>query len=226
VGYAEETMLRRFVCALAVAATGASGQVASGRISGTVVDKTNLGIPGVLVTIERPMPMAGAVADAAGRFVIAGVPPGMYTLRIQAAGFLAKELEVQIEDAKEISLGRLTLDVPVPPPCLESAKTPRTSEIKLPVGGKPRVWGSAQGETGGALRGVTVTLLVRGTSKVIATTSSSEGGEFLFVDVKPGNYDVEAFSKGFELAKVPNLQVRKGHEVVVRLTWTQGEICL
>src|SRR5580704_12604189 len=145
-------MLRGLVWTLALAVTGASGQVASGSISGTVVDATSAGIPGVLLTIERPMPLAGAVADSAGRFVIAGVQPGTYTLRIQAACFLAKELEVQIQDAKEIPLGRLTLDVPVPPPCLESAKTPRISEKDLPRGGKPRVSGSARSAKGDVLK--------------------------------------------------------------------------
>ncbi len=147
-------------------------------------------------------------------------------MRIQAAGFLAKELEVQIQDAKEISLGQLTLDVPVPPRCLESAKTPRISEKNLPRGGKPRVSGSARGAKGDVLKHFTITLLAARTSELIANATTDENGEFRFVGVKPGNYDIEAFSKGFALAKVLNLEVRKGHKVMVYLTWTEGEICL
>src|ERR1019366_3118069 len=100
----------RLVCAILLALTGANGQPASGSVTGTVVDLTGLDIPGVLVTIESPMPMAGAIADSTGRFVIDGIPPGTYTLRIQAAGFFAKEFEVQIEDGKETSEGRVTLE--------------------------------------------------------------------------------------------------------------------
>jgi hypothetical protein len=194
-------MLRGLVWALALAVTRASGQVASGSISGTVVDATSAGIPGVLLTIERPMPLSGAVADDLGRFVIAGVYPGTYTLHIQAAGFLAKEFEVQIQDAKETYLGQLTLDVPVSPPCLETATTPRISEKNLPRGGKPRVSGSARGAKSDVLKHFTITLLAARTSKVIANTTTDENGEFRFVGVKPGNYDIEAFSKGLRIGE-------------------------
>lgn len=107
----------RWVCVLMLAVTSAVAQDGSGSVSGTVVDVTSAGIPGALITIESPMPMAGAVADSIGRFVIHGIPPGTYSLVIQVAGFLQREFEVQIEDGKETSEGRVTLEIVPPPPC-------------------------------------------------------------------------------------------------------------
>jgi hypothetical protein len=63
-------MLGRFAGAMLLATVGASAQVASGSVAGTVVDMTGSQIPGALVTIESPMPMAGATTDGTGHFVI------------------------------------------------------------------------------------------------------------------------------------------------------------
>jgi len=221
-------MVRWIVCAVALVVTGANGQVASGSVSGTVVDATNLGLPGTLVTIESPMPMAGILSDARGRFVIDGIPPGIYTLRIQASGFLPKELEVEIEDAKDISVGRVALDFGPVPPCLGSPNKPRISETKLRVDGRPGVSGSARGERGGAIEDVIVRLLPEG-SNVIAATRSDQRGEFMIADVNPGVYYLEFSVGGSEFTRVPGIRVRKGHALEVHLTWQPwppGHICL
>jgi Carboxypeptidase regulatory-like domain len=81
---------------------------------------------------------------------------------------------------------------------------------------------------------MTITVLVAGTSRVIATTSTGDNGEFRFDDVEPGTYDVTvSFGAGTFLgeetfARVRNLRVRKGRELLVLLTWEQppGQICL
>jgi hypothetical protein len=225
VGYAEETMRLGWVCALVFSVTTVAAQETSGSIRGTIVDAANSVVPDAVVTVVGPVSQA-TKTDASGEFVIAGLAPGTYKLRIQEPGFITRDLEASAETGKETSLGRVVLAIPAPPPCLESAKAPRISEMKLPARDKPSVSGAARGESGDALRNFTVTLLIAGTSKVVATTSTGENGEFHFANVKPGRYDVKASAKKFQLTKVPNLQVRKGHELEVLLTWTEGQICL
>ena len=94
---------------------------------------------------------------------------------------------------------------------------PKTLEVS--VGGNPRMSGSARGETYGALRYLTITLLATGTDK---------NGEFGFEDLNPGIYDVAVSFEASTLTKLRNLRVRKGHELEVHLTWEQphGQICL
>jgi hypothetical protein len=168
VGYAEDDAAQvgvRFVLSVA----SAVAQENPGSITGTVVDLTGLGIPGVLVTIESPMPMAGAVGDATGRFVIDGVPTATYTLRIQQAGFSPKELAVQIEAGKETSLGRVGLEVAPRLPCLGEFIEPHFHETKLRSRSKSGVSGIAL-EADAALIHATITLLVAGTHGLIGTS--------------------------------------------------------
>jgi hypothetical protein len=214
-------MLGRFAGAMLLAAVVASAQVASASVAGTVVDMTGSQIPGALVTIESPMPMAGAATDATGHFVIDGIPPGTYTLRMQAGGFVSRELEVQIDDAKESALGLVTLDVKAPPSCIDKLKKSDILQTMLPSGSSSRVSGSARGEIDGALKDFNVSLLGAGTTRVIANSTTDENGQFQFVYVAPGTYDLEVSSQ-----KIRNLRVRKGHELVVHLVWTQPQVCL
>ena len=63
----------------------------TGRISGTVVDsQTNLPIAGASVLIVGTN--RGANTDSLGNFLIKGVPPGNYTLRITGVGYQALQL--------------------------------------------------------------------------------------------------------------------------------------
>jgi hypothetical protein len=217
-------MRLRWVCATLFVLVSASGQGVSGSISGTVVDATNE-VPDANVTIVSPVSRL-AKTDSSGRFVIERLAPGTYKLQVQHLGFMIKELGVSVEAGKETSLGRVVLDVGFPVACLESAERPRVFEKKLNSGGFPQVSGIARGEAGLAFGGFTMTLLLTGSSNVIASTSTDRSGEFQFVDVAPGIYDLEVSDEGSRLTKVRKLRVREGHKVEVRLTWTQPQFCL
>ena len=222
----------KWVCVWVLTAASAAAQENSGSIAGTVVDATASVIPNADVMIVSPVQLE-TTADSVGNFLLANLAPGAYELRVQARGFVTKHLEIAVEAGEEKILGHVALDVKVPP-CVGNARKPRIFETPLTSGGKTRVLGSARGEAQGALRNMTVTLLLPGTLKVIATTETDENGEFWFDDVIPGIYDLAiSFGEGTFLgeetfAKVRNLRVRKGHELEVRLTWTQppGQICL
>lgn len=62
----------------------------TGTIKGTTIDDGGLAIPGVLVTIESPALIGGAQqqnSDAQGRFLFSKLPPGLYSVRAEFAGF-------------------------------------------------------------------------------------------------------------------------------------------
>jgi hypothetical protein len=224
-------MRPELVCAMLAAAT-VNGQTASGSITGTVVDSEGAAIPNATVSIVSPIEQA-PTTDSAGKFFAADLKPGTYKLRITVLGFVTKDLETSVTAGKETTLARVVLEVKVPP-CVGKLRKPQISETTSAVSIKPTLSGNTRGETSGALKYLTVTLLLAGTSSVIATTSTGENGEFRFEHVEPGVYDVavsfgaDTFLGEETFAKVRNLRVRKGRELEVRLTWQQprGQICL
>ncbi|MEW6320243.1 MAG: carboxypeptidase regulatory-like domain-containing protein [Acidobacteriota bacterium] len=75
--------------ALAVAAQPAAAQEFRGRINGTVVDNTGAVLPGVTVTASSPALIQPQVqvTGAAGEFRFLALPPGVYELMFELAGF-------------------------------------------------------------------------------------------------------------------------------------------
>ena len=87
---------RNFVCftlllaVLVLVMAGASwAQVNTVNLSGTVMDPQGLAVKGAKVTIKNPGTglEREVVSDANGHYEIVGVPPGSYTLTVEAAGF-------------------------------------------------------------------------------------------------------------------------------------------
>ena len=68
-----------------VGGTAVSAQ--AGSIRGSVVDRTGLVLPGVIVTLRGDGIPRTAYSDEQGTFELAGVAPGTYTLRVSLAGF-------------------------------------------------------------------------------------------------------------------------------------------
>src|SRR5712691_4833897 len=61
----------------------------TGRLVGTVVDAQGGVLPGVTVTVTSPQLQGAntAVTDASGQFRFPSLPPGMYTVKADLAGF-------------------------------------------------------------------------------------------------------------------------------------------
>jgi hypothetical protein len=93
---------------------GASAQIVTGSVAGTVNDPSGLPVPGAQVTLvqgetgkERK-----AQTNERGDFVISGLDAGRYRLSITAAGFKKLELqEIQLPTGERVPLGALQLDV-------------------------------------------------------------------------------------------------------------------
>ena len=100
--------------ALLVLGGVAHAQTTTGSISGTVVDDTNLGLPGATTTITEEN--TGAVrtmpTNNVGAFTFAAVSPGIYTVRIELQGFGAYEqINTNLATNQQLSLGQVQLGI-------------------------------------------------------------------------------------------------------------------
>ena len=89
-------------------------QTITGSISGTVLDNAQSVVPGAslkLVHVSTGMERT-ARTDERGEFVIAALPPGVYTLSVEAAGFKTLvRSDILLTASERLSLGSLVLEL-------------------------------------------------------------------------------------------------------------------
>src|SRR4051794_12249803 len=92
-------IVRAAAVLLAVGAAPLWAQGNTATIRGSVTDEQRLAIGRAGILIEAPQVglQRTLVAQADGTFEIAGLRPGEYRLRVEAAGFRSKEMRVQLE---------------------------------------------------------------------------------------------------------------------------------
>ena len=74
-------------CLLLILLWPATGSAQTGSIRGSVVDQTDLVLPGATVTVRGNGVPRTASSDEQGTFELAGVAPGTYTLHVSLVGF-------------------------------------------------------------------------------------------------------------------------------------------
>ena len=77
----------------------------NGKITGTVIQKGNSN-PAVGVNVILVDTYLGAATDENGRFTILNIPPGTYSIRVDAIGFATvtmKDVRVTTEQTTELS---------------------------------------------------------------------------------------------------------------------------
>lgn len=92
----------------------ASAQVASGSISGTVVDPTGALVPGAQVTATNTQTGAKsrATTDTSGLFKLALLPVGNYDIEVSKTGFQTLAVTgIQVTGGADRGLGKLTMQV-------------------------------------------------------------------------------------------------------------------
>ena len=72
--------------------------VQTGAISGQVVDQSDAVLPGATVTVTSPSLQGErtTVTDSTGRYLIRGLPAGLYTVRVELQGMTTAEETVQV----------------------------------------------------------------------------------------------------------------------------------
>src|SRR5215472_3442291 len=91
-------------------------QTTSGSIAGNVVDAQHAVLPNVVVTAKEQQQnfTFSTKSDESGRFVFPQVPPGTYTIKIEAPGFKRLERPGIVLNANDkLALGELTMEAGV-----------------------------------------------------------------------------------------------------------------
>src|SRR4029079_5763314 len=84
------TRVRVALClGLCLAGSRASAQIGSGALAGSVIDQAGADVPGATVTgsASATNRTRTAVTNADGGYVVTGLAPGEYRVRVEIAGF-------------------------------------------------------------------------------------------------------------------------------------------
>ena len=98
-------------CLLLILLWPATGLAQTGSIHGSVVDQTDLVLPGATVTLRGNGVPRTAYSDEQGTFELAGVAPGTYTLRVSLAGFSDATVEDVTVSGAPLALSPVALQL-------------------------------------------------------------------------------------------------------------------
>jgi outer membrane receptor protein involved in Fe transport len=81
-------------------------QTETGRIAGTVTDPSGLVVPGATITLTSTTSggVRTTVSDSVGRYLIANVPAGTYTLKVELSGFAPQTQNVTVSVGSAVSV--------------------------------------------------------------------------------------------------------------------------
>src|SRR5437867_3468761 len=95
-------------------AVNVAAQTVSGSMSGTVLDGTGQVVPGADVTLvhEKSGEERRTVTNEVGDFILPGLAPGPYTIRVTLAGFKPLEVKANIvQGNNRLAVGSLKLEI-------------------------------------------------------------------------------------------------------------------
>ncbi|MFQ3545546.1 carboxypeptidase regulatory-like domain-containing protein [Halobacillus rhizosphaerae] len=146
-----------------------------GTLSGEVTDDTT-GDPvqgaSIQMINQSGVTIATATTDMAGNYTIDNLPPGSYTVTVSQPRYASQTLGVII-----VANGLTVLDV----------------QLTLRAG---VIQGTVENSNNQPISGAVVQLILNGVA--IASTISSESGEYTFPNLAPGNYSVRASAENFQ----------------------------
>src|SRR3954468_14673929 len=103
------------VCLTAIAFSALSfAQTITGSISGNIADQTGAAIAGAKLTAtdQDKKTMFNAVSDNLGRFVFPQLPPGTFTVTVEAPGFKRLERkEINLNGNEKLGIGTLSMEI-------------------------------------------------------------------------------------------------------------------
>jgi len=111
----------------------AEAQAPTGAIAGHVVDATGAALPGARVSAIRGAGRRAGETDAAGRFRLAGLDPGVWRLRVEHPGFQPSERDAEVRIASDsdvaVTLALAGFTVSVTLDARDSALEPRRTDV-------------------------------------------------------------------------------------------------
>jgi hypothetical protein len=151
----------------------------SGTIRGTTTLAQGRDHSGILV--ELASTDYRTVTDRAGSWVMRGIPPGSYNLRMSKDGYTAFDLSTEITGGKETTIEPVTLTMDAP---AEEIRTVYGSVLMTDIDGAPLF----------DFQGVTVYL--EGSGRSVAPDAK---GNFEFTNIRPGRYTLTAAAEDFQI---------------------------
>lgn len=183
---------------------------AGGRIEGKVTDPKGSAVVGATVTVtasEETKPFT-TVTDNAGKYAIAGLPPGTYSITISASGFNdARRLEVLVEEGATVTFDAILEIAPV-----EAAVTVTSPGLKPnadPTYQQLRLLGKTQQDFDGPYATVNNLLLQRDAGNFLLRS-----GEIYFAPQVDGRTTAAIFFGEGELTLTPPTDAEK-HSLVL-----------
>jgi hypothetical protein len=170
----------------------------SGTLRGVITDRFDVGISDVLVSLFSPDRVLQVKSNKTGRFEFANTPSGTYELDASHEGFQTQKFDrIRIP---EMDAEVMSITLPIANPGSDCGRGPSPTYEKLALGQSALI-GVVRDYAGGPLAGFKLRLSKAGATRVLASQSSNEKGEFQFQDIEPGQYVVRASHKGTWVAQ-------------------------
>jgi len=181
-------------------------------IEGEVQDLLGARIPWVRVELALEGTQDGSVqhADKEGRFRFSWLPPGIYRLKLESTGFESftlRSIQLKQGDWKRLPPLMLVLGGTCDfAPFVESYELlPEAQHVGNLRGHVSQI------DNGPPVGNARVTLLCSD-RKVCSETKTDGAGEFLFLDVRPGEYALHVTHSGYYASEISSYHVREGFE--------------
>jgi hypothetical protein len=158
-----------------------------GGVRGVVVDSTGAAIANTRVSTSTG---ESVLTDSLGRYSFRDLAPGQLTLRVEAAGFDARKIDLVVKAGAFVDVGNLVLNVDST--MGGSAYGPADIAPRLT---EPRLAGLVTDQTGAALAGAELALT--GSSGVRWRTTSAGNGSFSVAPLRWGDYRLEVTAAGY-----------------------------
>ena len=146
-------VLTSLLCAVLSVASRGSAQVNTVNLSGTVLDPQNLAVKDAKITLQNAAKgiERTATSEADGRYKFVGLPPGTYTLTVEAPGFailtdksftLTLGLVAEYNPQLQVQTTAASVNVSASPDLVETSKTDVSMTVtqnqidNLPINGR------------------------------------------------------------------------------------------
>jgi hypothetical protein len=202
----------RILIALMILTLPALGEPA-GSLRGVVLDSLKSPAPSTLVTLQAldGEGQRKTWTDGQGHFAFDKLAPGSYNLAVNTSGFIKEVIEgIRVDDKADIRLGPIVLKISSACPESINVRYAPLESGTAEYSGKVVERRAPETPLTTPLSHVAVSLWPLGGLRPIASARTKKAGEFLFRNIRPGNYHVEASRPGYDSFTIDWISVKAG----------------